>query len=287
MAAAPADLPGLVRQRYRLRPDRRLLLAVAEIQRLRTGVAPAPVEAELQDGRWRILSGSDEVGVLSEFPTFEEATGLLASWAGRWPQAPAGGRPPGLRRCLHGGTGRSRGRRRGSSQGLLLARRIARGRPGGRREGPLDRVGSRLALHDDRGPSRPGRSPPRRVLGLAGARTRRGTRAAKRWPRGRSAMRPPRRGRARGSPRTTPSGSMPWATRPVSELSARAARRTVPAISFISRSWPNAIRPRASAPRSPARRSRARRAWSPWGWRRGCRTSRRPRIWAMAWRTRR
>src|SRR4051812_46018951 len=93
MATAPADLPAVVRGRYRLGPDRRLLLAVAEIQRLRTGAAPAPVKAEFQDGHWRILSGSDEVGVLSEFPTFEEGTDLLSRWAGRLPQASAPSAP--------------------------------------------------------------------------------------------------------------------------------------------------------------------------------------------------
>lgn len=103
MATAPADLPAVVRGRYRLRPDRRLLLAVAEIQRLRTGAAPAPVQASFQDGRWRIVSGSDEVGVLSEFPTFEEGTGLLSRWAGHWPQvaaAPGAVDPSGLERAV-------------------------------------------------------------------------------------------------------------------------------------------------------------------------------------------
>ncbi len=78
MAVAPADLPAAVRERYRPRPDRRLLLAVAEIQRLRGGAAPAPVQAEFRDGRWRILVGGDEVSVLSSFRRSREATGLLA-----------------------------------------------------------------------------------------------------------------------------------------------------------------------------------------------------------------
>lgn len=95
MATPPADLPAVVRKRYRLRPDRRLLLAVAEIQRLRTGTAPAPVQAEFQDGHWRILLGSEEVGVLSEFPTFEEGTDLLSRWAGRLPQASTAAAPAG------------------------------------------------------------------------------------------------------------------------------------------------------------------------------------------------
>lgn len=78
VATAPADLPALVRDRYRLRPDRRLLQAVAEVQRLRTGEAPGPVKAEFQDGKWRILLDGKEMGVLSEIPTFEEGTQLLA-----------------------------------------------------------------------------------------------------------------------------------------------------------------------------------------------------------------
>src|SRR3954452_21690336 len=87
LAVAPADLPAAVRDRYRPRPDRRLLAAVSEVQRLRTGAAPEPAKAEFRDGRWRILSGRDEVGVLSEFPSFEEATSLLAHWVGRVPPA--------------------------------------------------------------------------------------------------------------------------------------------------------------------------------------------------------
>ena len=94
LALAPADLPTAVRDRYRLKPDRRLLDAVAAVRRLRTDAAPEPVTAELQGGRWRILSGRDEVCVLSEFPSFEDATDLLARWAVRLPAAPADGAAP-------------------------------------------------------------------------------------------------------------------------------------------------------------------------------------------------
>lgn len=90
LSVAPADLPAFVRDRYRPRPDRRLLQAVAAVQRLRTGAAPKQVKTELQDGRWRILADGEEVGVLSEFPTFEEATDLLAHRA-----APATTHPSG------------------------------------------------------------------------------------------------------------------------------------------------------------------------------------------------
>lgn len=93
LAVAPADLPAAVRARYRLRPDRRLLAAVAAVHRLRTGAAPKAVETELVDGRWRILADGAEVCVLSEFPSFEDATDLLARWALRLPASAAGGAP--------------------------------------------------------------------------------------------------------------------------------------------------------------------------------------------------
>jgi hypothetical protein len=89
-----ADLPAVVRERYRLRPDRRLLTAVAAVHRLRTGAAPQAVEAEWKDGRWRILAEGGEVCVLSEFPSFEDATDLLARWAARLPAAAASGAAP-------------------------------------------------------------------------------------------------------------------------------------------------------------------------------------------------
>ncbi len=93
LAVAPADLPAVVRQRYRLRPDRRLLAAVAAVHRLRTGAAAEPVAAELREGRWHILVGRDDVGALSELPSFEEATDLLARQASLPPMAPAADHP--------------------------------------------------------------------------------------------------------------------------------------------------------------------------------------------------
>src|SRR5215213_644121 len=95
LAMAPADLPVAVRERYRLQPDRRLLAAVAAVHRLRTGAKPETVKTEWVDGLWRILAGSDEVGVLSELPGFEEATDLLARWASGLPSAPAVAGPSG------------------------------------------------------------------------------------------------------------------------------------------------------------------------------------------------
>ena len=97
VTTAPADLPALVRDRYRLRPDRRLLQAVAEIHRLRTGKDPGPVKAEFKDGKWRILLDGKEVGALSEIPTFEEGTDLLVR-AGKGPKPKSD--PTALREAL-------------------------------------------------------------------------------------------------------------------------------------------------------------------------------------------
>lgn len=74
---APAALPEYVRDRYRLRPDRRFLAALALVARPAEGEAPL-VQALHQEGRWKILVGGEEAGLLAEFPDFEEATELLA-----------------------------------------------------------------------------------------------------------------------------------------------------------------------------------------------------------------
>ncbi|HEV7505241.1 MAG TPA: hypothetical protein VGS07_10040 [Thermoanaerobaculia bacterium] len=121
LAAAPADLPAVVRDRYRLRPDRRLLAAMAEIHRIRTGTAPELVKAEFQKGRWRILSGRDEVGVLSEYPSFEEATDLLARWAARLPQASVAKDHPAARSVAPSAGGLEKALREVDAAALLAA----------------------------------------------------------------------------------------------------------------------------------------------------------------------
>jgi tetratricopeptide (TPR) repeat protein len=67
---------------YRLRPDRRLRLAVAEIRRL-TGAADSAVTAQFTAGQWTVVCGSQEVGKLSELPDFSEMLELLTEWARR------------------------------------------------------------------------------------------------------------------------------------------------------------------------------------------------------------
>src|SRR5438309_1709506 len=72
---------------YRLRPDRRLLLAIAEIRRL-AGASDSAVTAEFGAGRWRLFCGTQSVGELSELPDFQESLELLAEWARKqaWPK---------------------------------------------------------------------------------------------------------------------------------------------------------------------------------------------------------
>jgi tetratricopeptide (TPR) repeat protein len=79
----PRALPETVRGRYRLKPDRRLLAAVAEVARLVDGTELSPATAQLEANRWRILAGDQELGELSAFPGFEESTDLLVRHAQR------------------------------------------------------------------------------------------------------------------------------------------------------------------------------------------------------------
>lgn len=74
---------------YRLRPDRRLLLAIAEVRRL-AGVRDSAVTAQFAAGHWTVRCGSREVGVLSELPDFPEMLDVVTelaraqAWARGW-----------------------------------------------------------------------------------------------------------------------------------------------------------------------------------------------------------
>jgi hypothetical protein len=77
------DLADVIRKRYRLQPDLRLQGAVADLYKIATGKKPPTVAMRFEAGRWRVLSGADEVGSVPEIPSFEDGTRLLASWAAR------------------------------------------------------------------------------------------------------------------------------------------------------------------------------------------------------------
>src|SRR5258706_3537672 len=65
---------------YRLRPDRRLLLALTQIRRL-AGAPDSALTVQFAAGRWTVLCGLEEVGKLSELPDFPEMLDLLTEWA--------------------------------------------------------------------------------------------------------------------------------------------------------------------------------------------------------------
>src|SRR5258708_34920143 len=71
---APSPLPldpyarrAAIAEAMRLRPDRRFLLAVAQIDQL-TGAPATAATARFEAGKWRIAAGTEELGELPEFP---------------------------------------------------------------------------------------------------------------------------------------------------------------------------------------------------------------------------
>lgn len=66
---------------YRLSPDRRFLLAVAEIPHLLTGRESPPAEAKFIDGRWQISCLGKVAALLPQYPDFPDFMEALQSWA--------------------------------------------------------------------------------------------------------------------------------------------------------------------------------------------------------------
>ncbi|HVG60226.1 MAG TPA: hypothetical protein VNA24_16835 [Hyalangium sp.] len=66
---------------YRLQPDARITLALAELDHLLTGKPRSDVEVQFQDGRWQLRSGGADAGSLPEFPDFADALALLEARA--------------------------------------------------------------------------------------------------------------------------------------------------------------------------------------------------------------
>jgi len=84
----PATLPEYIERLYRLKPDRRLLYAIAETRRILGGPDIPEVTYRFLNGSWSIRLGETEVGPLPEIPTYADARKLLASWAEReWKRA--------------------------------------------------------------------------------------------------------------------------------------------------------------------------------------------------------
>ncbi len=80
LQVSPAQMPEVIRNRYRLKPDRRFLLAIAEVDCLMSGQAPGELRVAFRDGEWVIRYGGELVGALPEIPDFVDATALLGEW---------------------------------------------------------------------------------------------------------------------------------------------------------------------------------------------------------------
>lgn len=59
-------------------PDRRFILAVAELDRLVTGSASNEISLAFQDDRWRVTYETRKVGTLPAVPSFDDALQFVA-----------------------------------------------------------------------------------------------------------------------------------------------------------------------------------------------------------------
>jgi hypothetical protein len=99
LAVPPEQMRDVVRAHRRVRPDRRIVLAVAALHNMLTGKPQRPVYARWTESGWAIEYGDDHapVGVLPELASLADARALLANWANRVasnrPRAVAGKAP--------------------------------------------------------------------------------------------------------------------------------------------------------------------------------------------------
>jgi hypothetical protein len=82
--ASPREAENIIAATYRVRPDRRFLLAVADIQELKSG-RRVPVRLDFSGRRWQIQCGDRNVGELPEIPDFSDGLQLLTAWAATLP----------------------------------------------------------------------------------------------------------------------------------------------------------------------------------------------------------
>ena len=101
----PDQMRSVVAEDFQLSPDRRFLIAAAEIPHVLTGRTSGSVSATLDSTGWRIRYGAEEVGVLPRLPSFHDADRLLSAWASRWlGRHPLEARPVRQRRAVDSAT---------------------------------------------------------------------------------------------------------------------------------------------------------------------------------------
>jgi hypothetical protein len=64
-------------QAYRLGPDARVLLALADVESVLSGKPRSPVEARFKDGQWLLQANGAELGTLPELPDFPQALAMV------------------------------------------------------------------------------------------------------------------------------------------------------------------------------------------------------------------
>ena len=83
LTVQPHEMVDVIRATRRVRPDRRFLLAVADVHGLLIGAERRPVHVEWRDNRWAIEYGDarESVGSLPDLPSLADARAMLAQWA--------------------------------------------------------------------------------------------------------------------------------------------------------------------------------------------------------------
>jgi len=79
----PAEVPAAVEATYRLTPDRRVLMAVADIYEFSTGIEAPTINVDFAGGKWHIRCAGMEVGTLAELATFHDELDFLTQWSAR------------------------------------------------------------------------------------------------------------------------------------------------------------------------------------------------------------
>lgn len=76
----PESMRDFLADAYRLQPDRRFLMAVAEAHAFLYGQRREKVSAVFKSGQWEICYRNKVVGTLPELPDFKDAMTLLSQW---------------------------------------------------------------------------------------------------------------------------------------------------------------------------------------------------------------
>jgi len=81
LPASARELHEAFARTFRPKPDRRLLLAIADVHHVLTRFARVEVEHEFFEGKWHLRYLGQEVGALPEYPDFADMVTVLTAWA--------------------------------------------------------------------------------------------------------------------------------------------------------------------------------------------------------------